>query len=104
VTASDGFSAAVSEAEFEKMKNDPRIQVTDHTGMGPMSEFDVFASFGLTGESKRLPDEVRRLVNDLHADGYSLKCLVTDTSEATEHKTVTLHIERTDINRTTGGE
>jgi len=44
---SDGYSVAVMEDDLERMKNDPRIRVTDHTGMGPMSEFDVFVSFGI---------------------------------------------------------
>lgn len=104
MTGSDGYSAALSEEAFERMMNDPRIRVTDHTNMGSMSEFDVFASFGLTGESERLPDDVRRLVNDLHADGYELVDVDTSHSDATAHKAVILHVERTDYNRQAEGE
>lgn len=42
-----GYSVAMTEAEFERMKNDQDIRVTDWTGMGTMSEFDVFVSFGV---------------------------------------------------------
>ena len=53
----DGFSAAVTEDEFERMQNDPRIRVTDHTGMGPMSEFDVFLSWGFVDQEEDDADE-----------------------------------------------
>ena len=43
---SEGYSAAVTEGEFERMKNDPRIRVTDYHRMGSMPEFDVFLSWG----------------------------------------------------------
>lgn len=45
----EGYSTAVTEGEFERMKNDPRLRVTDFTGMGPMSEFDVFVSWDFAG-------------------------------------------------------
>jgi len=52
----DGYSAAVTEEEFERMKKDPRIRVTDYTGMGPMSEFDVFVSFGIVAGRNQGPE------------------------------------------------
>jgi hypothetical protein len=43
----DGYSVAVSESAFEQMKDDQHIRITDHSGMGPMSEFDVFVAFSV---------------------------------------------------------
>jgi hypothetical protein len=51
-TEREGYSVAVTESAFDRMKSDPRIRITDHTGMGPMSEFDIFVSFGVVEDDR----------------------------------------------------
>jgi hypothetical protein len=51
----DGYTVATYEGDFERMKDDPNIQVTDYSGMGSMSEFDVFVSYSVNAEIE-LPD------------------------------------------------
>lgn len=45
-----GFSAAVSESTFEDLRESRNVTVTDWTGMGSMSEFDVFLSLSLPSD------------------------------------------------------
>lgn len=41
----DGYSVVVSQATFERMKDDQNIHVTDYADMGSHSEHDVFVGF-----------------------------------------------------------
>lgn len=49
-TGALSISAAVSDSQFEELRDSPVVNVTDYTGMGPMGEFDVFVSFSLPAD------------------------------------------------------